>query len=226
MSSLSNHLDFRPDPECHLASNRLTAVNTGIAGRTVLLPSEEAAEYQRNAAAYIDTYKPLGLREGELVQSLSETMWRLQRIYRLEMAIFAQGSTEFDEAFDDHPASFRPQMIELQTFLKYEKQLRNLQVQESRLQRRYEKDSAELRNLQRQRAQKEESVPANDLKNQKGNSASSCEPKTQKIAASAPVSASRTVSNPKNGFVFSNATPNSPASDLSYPSSAPQLHLE
>ena len=46
-------------------------------------------------------------------------------------------------------------MIELQTFLTYEKQLRNLQLQEARLHRRREKDVAALHKLQQER--KEES---------------------------------------------------------------------
>ncbi len=43
----------------------------------------------------------------------------------------------------------------LKTFLKYEKQLRNLQLQEARLFRRYEKDRAELRELQQARHSRE-----------------------------------------------------------------------
>ena len=42
-------------------------------------------------------------------------------------------------------------MIEVQTFVKYEKQLRHLQLQESRLVRRREKELAELRQLQQAR---------------------------------------------------------------------------
>lgn len=212
MSSSPDHLDFEPDSERCLSSGRLTAVKTGIAGCTVLLSVGEASDYKRNIAAYIDTYKPVGLRECELVQTLSDTMWRLQRTHRLEMAIFAQGAAEFEGAFDDQHAALRPQMIELQTFMKYEKQLRNLQLQEARLQRRYEKDSAELRNLQKERAKKDE--------------AGSSQPKTQKIAVSAPAAASQTAPNPGNGFVFSTVAPRQPASDLSYVAPASELHVE
>ena len=42
-------------------------------------------------------------------------------------------------------------VIELHTHLKYEKQIRNLQAQEARLHRRYEKESAELCDLQEAR---------------------------------------------------------------------------
>lgn len=224
MTALSDCLDFEPEHPIgasHPAEAcRLTAVNTGVAGRTVLLSVGEAADYQRNIASYIDTYRPHGLRECELVQALSDTMWRLQRTQRLEMAIFAQGAVEFDGAFDDYPAPLRPRMIELQTFLKYEKQLRNLQLQESRLQRRYEKDSAELRNLQKERARKEEQEASRiaEARNQKDNAVHANGLKTQKIVASSSVTASQIASNPKNGFEFSTAATGQPASDLPYAS--------
>jgi len=153
-------LSTGPQSDEGKAKSSLNAVKSALTGRTVLLPSEDAAEYQRHGAGYIDTYKPVGLRECELVQFLSDTMWRLQRISGLEMAIYARGNMEFAGVFDEHPAALRAGMIELQTFLKYEKQLRNLQLQEARLQRRYENDSAELRNLQRDRAKKEETEAA------------------------------------------------------------------
>ncbi len=225
MSSLSDHLDFEPEYPTGQSHSpeacRLTAVNTGVTGGTVLLAVGEAARYRQNISAYIDEYQPVGLRECQLVQALSDTMWRLQRTQRLEMAIFAQSAVEFDGAFDDHPAPLRPQMIELQTFLKYEKQLRNLQLQESRLQRRYEKDSAELRSLQKERARKqeaEEAIRIAQAKHQKDNAAHANEPKTQKVAASSPVTASQIASNPKNGFEFSNALAGQPSSDLPYAS--------
>ncbi len=127
----------------------LNAVKTGLTGRTVLLPSDDAVAYQRHIEEYEQEFKPAGLRERELVQSLADTQWRLKRIPGLEMAIYSQGRVEFEDSFDEHHPDLRSSMIELQTFLKYEKQLRNLQLQESRLHRRYEKESAELRRLQK-----------------------------------------------------------------------------
>jgi hypothetical protein len=47
-------------------------------------------------------------------------------------------------------------MIDLKSFMTYEKQLRNLQLQESRLSRRREKETAELRELQQARQKKEQ----------------------------------------------------------------------
>lgn len=135
------------------ATASLNAVKTSLTGRTVLLPTDDAAEYERHIRAYQDELKPVGQRESDLVQSIADTAWRFARIPGLEMAIYAKGRIQFAESFNDHDVSLRPAMIELQTFITYEKQLRNLQLQEARLHRRREKDTAELRRLQEERRQ-------------------------------------------------------------------------
>ena len=87
-----------------------------------------------------------------LVQSIADGTWRLYRISTLEMALFAKGREEFAELFADRDPALRTSLIELHTLLTYEKQLRNLNIQEARLRRQREKDIAELRDLQRERA--------------------------------------------------------------------------
>lgn len=129
----------------------LNAVKTGLTGRTVLLPTESAAEYESHISDYYKELAPVGRIESDLVQSIAVICWRLQRIPGLEMAIFAQGQIEFSDMFEDHDSSLRPAMIELQTAIKFEKQLRNLQLQEARLARRREREMAELRKLQSER---------------------------------------------------------------------------
>lgn len=138
------------------AASSLNAVKNALTGRTVLLPTDDAAAYQAHIAAYQKDLQPVGQRECDLVQSIGACVWRLQRISGLEMAIFAKGALQFADSFNEHDPSLRPGMIELQTFLAYEKQLRNLQLQEARLSRRREKELAELRDLQKERKWKQE----------------------------------------------------------------------
>ena len=144
-------LSTGPTSDIGKAKSCLNAVKTGLTGRTVLLPSEDAAEYERHIRAYEKELQPVGQIESDLVQSIADTTWRLSRIPALEMAIFAQGHLEFADSFDAHDPSLRSSLIELQTFTKYEKQLRNLHLQEGRLARRREKETAELRKLQTDR---------------------------------------------------------------------------
>jgi hypothetical protein len=138
------------------AVSSMNAVTTGLTGRTVLLPSDDAEAYRQHLAAYENEFKPVGLRECELVQSLADIQWRLQRIPGLEMAIYARGRDEFAEQFEDLDPEVRSARIDLETFIHYQKPLRNLQIQEGRLQRQREKDMAELRELQQERRQPEQ----------------------------------------------------------------------
>lgn len=137
------------------AKSSLNAVKTGLTGRTVLLPTDDAEAYRCHVHEFELEYHPSGARECTLVQSIADTFWRLDRIRSLEMAIFARGRTEFAEDFAHEDPSSRPALIDVQTFLTYEKQIRNLQIQEARLFRRYEKESAELRQLQQERRSRE-----------------------------------------------------------------------
>ncbi len=146
-------------PLCAVQS--LNAVKTGLTGRTVLLHSDDADVYRQHLAAYAKEYQPAGLREQELVQSLADTQWRLQCIPGLEMAIYAQGRAENQEYCALHGTN-GASMIDLGTFLKSENQPKNLQLQESCLQRRFEKEMAELRGLQKERKQQQQNEqPAN-----------------------------------------------------------------
>jgi hypothetical protein len=131
--------------------NAVTAVKTGLTNRTVLLPADAAAEYQRHLAAFEQELQPVGLRECELAQSIADTWWRLRRIPALEMALFAKGRLEFADLFQEHEPAARPHLIDAHTFIVYEKQIRSLQLQEARLARRREKETAELRGLQEER---------------------------------------------------------------------------
>jgi len=176
------------------ATSSLNAVKTALTGRTVLLPSDDAPAYQQHVLAYTDDFHPVGERECDLVQSIADSAWRLKRIPGLETAIFAQGHIEFAETFNNHDARLRASMIELQTYLKYEKHLRNLQLQESRLARRREKEIAELRQLQQERREAEKQ-------------GTEAEHKTLERAPNwdvAAQAAAKSVKQPANGFVFSN----------------------
>jgi hypothetical protein len=138
------------------AKSCLNAVKTGLTGRTVLLPAEDAARYEQHVCEFFAELQPVGPRETELVRSLADTSWRVARIPALEMTIFAHGRIQFADQFADRDPALQSCLIEMHTFLHYEKQLRNLQIQEGRLRRQREKDTAELRQLQQDRRSREQ----------------------------------------------------------------------
>jgi hypothetical protein len=137
------------------ANAGLSAVTSALTGQATLLPTSDAAQYDQLLREYQNEFQPVGLQESNLVQTLAETTWRMRRTLALEMGIFAKGRIEFAQQFAEHNAEIRISLIEVHTFLTYEKQIRSLQLQEARLSRRADKTSAELRRLQGERRERE-----------------------------------------------------------------------
>jgi hypothetical protein len=138
------------------AKSSLNALKSALTGRTVLLPSEDAALYHKHIHAFRDHYWPVDEHECVLVQSLADLAWRLARIPVLEMALFAKGRLEFAALFPEEPLKTRPALLDTHTLIVYEKQLRNLHLQESRLRRRQEKEIAALLALQKERTDQQD----------------------------------------------------------------------
>jgi hypothetical protein len=124
------------------------ALKTGLTGRTVLLPSDDAELYEKHIQSFRERYNPVGDAETELVQSIADSQWRVARIPGLEAGIFAVGFLKLGHL---HPQEKDEQrriaLIEAEIALAYERQLRNLHVQESRLRRNIEKDIQALTKL-------------------------------------------------------------------------------
>ena len=169
-----------PTPSARLAANRrnaqlstgpnsitgkahssLNALKTGLTGRTVLLPGEDVDVYQNFVGSIIRKFRPVGLRECELVQAIADTRWRLARISSLEANIYSLAQIELADLFPDHAPHIRAALIDAKTFLVYNRQLNNLSIHENRLQRRLEKDLAELCSLQ---ADRPKSAPQNAIR--------------------------------------------------------------
>lgn len=128
------------------------ALKTGLTGHTVLLPSDDAELYAKHVESFRSRYNPVGDAETELVQSIADTNWRLARIPGLEAGIYAVGRIKFaDLHAKEQDPQVRAQLIETEIYLAYERQLRNLQVQEGRLRRNLEKDMAALKEMQETR---------------------------------------------------------------------------
>jgi hypothetical protein len=136
------------------------ALKTGLTGQTVLLPTDHLPAYEALIARFQKKYNPANPEETKLVQSIIDTTWRLERITTLDFAIFAMGAVELADEFPDLDPATRAQVIQAQTYLKYEKQLRNLHTQEARLQRLLNKETAELQRLQSERQQQEAQLQA------------------------------------------------------------------
>ncbi|MBV9154695.1 MAG: hypothetical protein JO097_00400, partial [Acidobacteriaceae bacterium] len=119
-------LSTGPTSETGKAKSSLNAVKTGLTGRTVLLPGDDAALYESHVSQFVRRFEPASEAEQNLVQSLADTEWRLLRIPSLEMGIYALGRLEFAELFPDQDdPKVRAALIDAKIFLVYQKQLNN-----------------------------------------------------------------------------------------------------
>jgi hypothetical protein len=161
------------------------ALKTGLTGRTIVLPTDDVAAYQTLVALINRKFNPANDIEQHLTQTIADTEWRLLRIPTLESGFYALGRHELaaDCAHEPDP-QLRATMLEAHIFRTYQKDLRNLALQERRLRNQLKQDTAELRRLQQERLE-------------------------QDTATEPRASASATAGKPKNGFEFS--TPPTPA---------------
>jgi hypothetical protein len=133
------------------------ALKTGLTGRTILLLSDDVAAYQSLIALINHKFAPADDIEKHLTQTIADTEWRLLRIPTLESGIYALGRTELaaDCAHERDP-QLRATMLEAHIFRTYQKDLRNLALQERRLRNQLKEDTAEL--CRRQEVRLEESA--------------------------------------------------------------------
>jgi len=144
------------------AKSSLNAVKHGLTGATVLFANaDDAKNYARHVADYEQQFQPVSREERALVQSIADIRWRLATIPVLELAILALGSAAI---IDTNPAHWnKPEnqaTLALEVRRRNERELRNLQLQENRLARRRERETAELRTLQAARKAREEETLA------------------------------------------------------------------
>jgi hypothetical protein len=148
------------------AKSKLNAVKHGLTSAHVLFAHpDDAKSYGRHIADYQKQFQPVGPEERALVQSIADIRWRLATIPVLELSILALGS---EDIIATNPEIWsKPEYqttLTLEVRRRHEKELRNLQLQENRLARRRERETAELRSLQAARKAKEEETLATGAK--------------------------------------------------------------
>jgi hypothetical protein len=72
------------------AASSRNATRHGLTSKQIVLPGEDAAEYDEVRHDLIDTYAPANANERILVEELAASSWRLMRARRQETAILAK----------------------------------------------------------------------------------------------------------------------------------------
>jgi hypothetical protein len=132
----------------------LNALSHGLTARTAVLPTEDPEAYQRHIQQFLDEYQPATATETQLVHEIVNTAWRLNRIPFLEAALLGraanpptdQAAMDFD-IVDAHRALATLGLHGSRLSRQFQKaldQLRDIQEERHRLERRQLNEAADL----------------------------------------------------------------------------------
>ena len=138
---------FTPKPRDRRA---LSAYRHGLTGQVVLLTQADQVAYEKHCQGYHKSLSPMGPVEMDLVQQIADDRWRLKHAAALASAIFAAEITQPDELTSNNE-EVDTALAQGRAWLAKGGSLQLLSVYENRLQRRFERNMAELRTLQADR---------------------------------------------------------------------------
>jgi flagellar biosynthesis GTPase FlhF len=144
-----------PRTEAGKQRSSLNALRHGLTGHVIVLPSEDHAAYETHTRRLIHDLQPKGALEEQLVQSLSDTSWRINRVAALETNLLSLGIHEQSANIvtahpEAHAALAMAASVREQT-----RALSNLSMHEHRLSRQFERTLKQLREIQAERSEKE-----------------------------------------------------------------------
>ncbi len=143
-----------PSTEAGRARSSQNALKHGFSAQTLVLPSEDPAEFHQLIAAYLDDFHPNGPAELDLVHQMVAAKWRLDRLALIENQLFTaaiQHEEDFAADHDEDPLTPAESLTEAFRSLANSPSLTFLHRTESRLERSYSRALRNLLQLQRLR---------------------------------------------------------------------------
>src|SRR5882672_2425911 len=140
-----------PKTEAGKRRSSLNAYRHGLTGQTIILPAEDLVAYQAFTRTFFDDYKPVGTLEKQLVQSLADTSWRLNRVAALEHNLIGLGFDEHSDSITtEHPEAHAAFVI-IEALRDETPALAVLGLHTARLSRHFEKTLKQLNDTQKER---------------------------------------------------------------------------
>jgi hypothetical protein len=157
-SAAANKARHSTGPRTQAGKQRssLNAYRHGLTGQTLVLPTEDVAAYQRHSQALLDEYLPNGPTEIQLVQSLTDTSWRMHRVAAVETNLFTLGITEMEDCIRANHPEAEAALAMAATFRDNVRAFSNISVYSQRLCRQFERTLNQLRQIQAERRAVEE----------------------------------------------------------------------
>ncbi len=140
-----------PRTEAGKQRSSLNALHHGLTGQTVVLPTEDHSAYERHSQSFLHEYRPKDATETQLVQSLIDTSWRMNRAASIETNLFSLGIIEMEGRLHaNHPEAEAALAMAL-AFREHMRAFTNISINSQRLARQFERTLAQLRQIQAER---------------------------------------------------------------------------
>ncbi len=91
---MTPNLSGGPRTEAGKAVSSMNSLKHGLTAKTVVLPGENKADFDRLHRQLLDEHAPAGALETELVAEIAACLWRLQRARRYESKVLETSSFE------------------------------------------------------------------------------------------------------------------------------------
>src|SRR6266404_1329943 len=129
----------------------LNAYRHGLTGQTIILPAEDLVAYQDFIHTFFADYKPVGTLEKQLVQSLADTSWRLNRVAALEHNLIGLAFDEHSDSITtEHPEAHAALVI-IEAMREQSRPLAVLGLHTARLSRHFKETLKQLKDAQKER---------------------------------------------------------------------------
>jgi hypothetical protein len=129
----------------------LNALRHGLTGQAVVIPADDHRVYDQFCRAFFDEYQPQGPTERQLVQTVADCSWRLNRLRAQEQTLLAVAAIQQEAGIhlaDDRAAAACASGL---AFARQSKMLANLTIYEQRIARQFERSLKLLKEIQAER---------------------------------------------------------------------------
>ena len=148
-----------PKTEAGKERVRFNAMRHGLTGQVVILPTDDLVAYQKHSQEMLDSLSPKGALETKIAQTISDTLWQMNRSQAYHDQILASHALIRLNRLEPHQEEVTPQLTEAfavaDAAAKVTRDLANLSLCQHRAYRTFERAHDRLRMLQEERRQKE-----------------------------------------------------------------------
>ena len=134
----------------------LNALRHGLTGQIVVMPTEELAAYEQFVQSFHDSRKPVGAIEIQLVQSLADDTWRLNRAKAMESNLYALGLYDHDQSILSENEQVCDALAIAAALREQTKALSTLSLHQNRIHRALDRTLEQLKKLQAERKEQEQ----------------------------------------------------------------------